>query len=521
MSFVEGLNAVTNRKLLRQQIAQEKELHELKLAEAGYTRNSNGGFDVVPNGQADLNSRGRDLQIKQLGIVQQGLNELQSDYLRQKTDNAIEDFVTSGDASVFQQTLNNNPKLKFAWQQRGVQAIANLDFTADQDLFVKAGLSSKYLDDPNYQKALSKVYYKVFDGNNWSIASVNQLVAETGAQNRLKKQSGKVLLQAVSDANAALEGRLTLPNDRDIQLKEDKLQFSKDKEQRSHELATKKFEADNQIKEDNLQLSKDKEQNRLEIDTQKVEIEAQKADTAEKNIPTKEQKNLAFANEIVQELLDTLNFKSSEDFFKSNLTEEQAKEVAPLAHKIEMVTTGLSNQNQKKLKNINKLFTYANIATELTPEQTGLWDNLFSSFKTYFNKNYTGNRERAALTSVNNILRHELFGTALSKNEINFSTASLGTLNQQLPALLSAFKNNVEAIQSEVKAMKNFGNPHAMHIRLSPIDAKLDAVIEKLDYNIELHKNKEKNNNSDLSLSPEDTKVLDQIWKEAQTGNEN
>ena len=187
MSFAAGVNARTQKerlkfdkeqaaqdaKLKRQELAQIRDEQELELIELGYRRDGD-GFGVVPNGAADLAQQERNVQME-------AIRSLLGRTAAYETYAAIEEFGKDGDANVFQLAMNNNPFLKQAWLERGVHQVANVDFENDGKLLEAVGITQDHINNPKMRHALRRSIWKYYDGKQWNIGFLNQLVAETGA----------------------------------------------------------------------------------------------------------------------------------------------------------------------------------------------------------------------------------------------------------------------------------------------------------------------------------------------------
>lgn len=186
MSFTsfmeENFSGPASRKMAREELAIKKKLADAALIKSGYDPET---LSVIPGSGADV-------QAQQNNIVLQELKAVQGKLAAQEGDKALLDYAQTGDATYLQNGLNNNPVLKKAWGDRGVQAVANIDFSSDDKLLARNGFNSAEYDTPEKQEILRKNIYKFFDGREWNVGLLNNVVKETGITKRLGEKDSEV-----------------------------------------------------------------------------------------------------------------------------------------------------------------------------------------------------------------------------------------------------------------------------------------------------------------------------------------
>ena len=162
----------------------------LKMAEAGYQIGPQGGLQRTQIGSAQDEVLMQELQIQ----------KIQNAAVRNKvalldSDQALIDFTESGNANDLQKMLNNNDVLKQLWASRGIQQVAPIDWEHDKELMEKAGLPLFWADDPEgrAEAELDKYWFKVSDGQNWSLGSVASMTKETGVLRRVSSKKAQLI----------------------------------------------------------------------------------------------------------------------------------------------------------------------------------------------------------------------------------------------------------------------------------------------------------------------------------------
>jgi len=198
MVWVEAETTRQNIKQNREVMRRDAEIRNQELQRMGYSF-ENGQMNVRPDSAAEAEQ----LQYKQTAQL---AKTLQGKLAAQDTDMALEDFALSGDATALQRALDNNPYLKQAWGEKGVQLVNNLDFTNDAKLLSQAGVKPSAYDTPEKQDIVRKNMYKYYNGKEWALGLLNNAAMETGAIQRLGTRRGQAILDNTKQLRELMNG---------------------------------------------------------------------------------------------------------------------------------------------------------------------------------------------------------------------------------------------------------------------------------------------------------------------------
>ena len=190
-----------SRKAQREEIGMRKKALDAELVMKGYDPST---LQVRPGSAADV-ERAQNEQTMQM------FNALQGKLAAQETDQALLDFSETGDAGYLQGALDKNPYLKQAWNARGVQNIANLDWQNDAKLLARAGFNPAEYDTPAKQDLLRKNVYKFYDGTDWKVGLLNNVVRDTGAMTRLGNKRGQIMMDNFQNFRDFMAGPKSSP----------------------------------------------------------------------------------------------------------------------------------------------------------------------------------------------------------------------------------------------------------------------------------------------------------------------
>ncbi|NCB95274.1 MAG: lytic transglycosylase domain-containing protein [Negativicutes bacterium] len=183
-AYANVTNANTARESSREALALKKRELDFAMTQAGYDPNS---LNVIPGSNADVQAQ-QNQQMIQMNKA------LQGKLAAQETDQAFLDYSETGDASYLQRAMEGNDLIKRAWMAKGVQNVTNIDWQNDTQLLDRSGFKPSFYDTPEKQDVLKKNVYKVYDGKDWKIGLLNNVVMETGAMRRLGKNRGQPLI---------------------------------------------------------------------------------------------------------------------------------------------------------------------------------------------------------------------------------------------------------------------------------------------------------------------------------------
>lgn len=502
-SYISGVNS----RLQREKLQQLKEAQDLKLMQTGYSRNDNGGFNIVEGGAADVEQQKRDMQAQEIAIQGEALRSLQGKLAAKATDDAIGDFISSGNANVFQKALDNDPFLKQAWQQKGVQLITNIDWENDGQLLEAAGVTADYVNNPEARDALKKSIWKYYDGKQWNIGLLDQLVAETGALKRASTSRIDTIVghmgrlrSAMNGVNVALE-----------QQKADTNQY--EAETGREQAATNKMNAqtaDRRIDIDADQANKDYKLRLEELEYKNKKLEQ---DALLGKGGTPKQKDMLAAEQATNNLVD--DFGGPDEFFNTDFNDKANynKAYKHIAKIERFENIQLSNAEKKELNNIRQLIALSDPTKELSSRDTGIVDKFLGGVSKYLSDEVGGIKAKSAYAAFRNTVRHALFGSALTAAEIKSFNEAFGTLGQKLGPVMQQFRTNLTQVRAKLESMRRNGNPYTMKVRLGVDQDKLDDIILAFDKRID-HISGKAEGVSDNNYIPQ-RPTLDELFKKS------
>ncbi len=421
-------------------------------------------FEIRGNQEERAQSRFETEQARQPSIelfeqtqllLAQELRATQSQLDKSETFNAFRRFNADGDTRHLNSLLQQNPRIKKVFGNE-IASIDKIDLINDELLIQQSGLDPDIFAEEDAIKQFVKVTNA--DGTK-DIVDMNRVFAATGYLEQLEdKELSKLERKAkIGKAQAEIVKAL----------RETK---SGKKLNLTQEATVAKF------------LS--------ELDPAELEKFTKGAKLAEELFPptvkpikpTAAQRNIIAADKRQKKLVE--NFGGEEEFFKTDFSipANRIKASSDIRAIEKLAGIELSNAEKKKIREINKLINLSGIAArELTPETTGLIDTVFSNVKKYFTDNVKGVKGRAAYAAFRNVIRHSLFGTVLTKNEIKSFNEAFGALGQQLGPVLEQLKVAVGQLQSDIDSLSSTNDPFIMHFRLGASQDKLVSISTSLE----------------------------------------
>jgi hypothetical protein len=178
----------------RLQARAQKAETERKLLEQGYTIGTQGKLE-----QTKVGEQKEELLLKELSLQKQRIELANNKLALQSSDEALYDFSVSGDAADIQNALSSNEILRGIWAQRGVHGVANLDWDNDDDLF-----DSKLLGKPEDREEQKKRYFKIWDGESWSLGDSATMARDTGAMTRFNSAKRQTVREVLDKAKGTV-----------------------------------------------------------------------------------------------------------------------------------------------------------------------------------------------------------------------------------------------------------------------------------------------------------------------------
>ena len=506
--------AEQNAKLKRQQLAQARDTQNLKLMQAGYFRNDSGGFNMVEGGAADTAQQERNLQMQEIAMQGEAMRSLQGRLAASATDSAIEDFVETGNAEVFQKALNNDPFLKQAWGQRGVQLITNVDFDNDGKLLETAGVTQDYTNNPEAREALKKNIWKYHDGQKWNIGLLDQLVAETGALKRMSTRRGDMIVDHMGRLRSAMKG----VNVGLEQQKADTSQYIA--ETGRGQMGVNRMQA--QTAQQRLELAGQQAEKGHLLDLAELDYKNRKLqhDLTIGRGGTTKQKDMIAAKQQTDSLLQ--EFGGEESFFNTDFSNEQNYNKAyQYIAKIERFEDiQFSEAEKKELNNIRQLIVLADPAKKLSSADTGVIDKFLGGVGKYLSDEVGGLKAKSSYSAFRNTVRHALFGSALTEAEISSFNEAFGTLGQKLGPVLQQFRTNLVQVRAKLDSIQRNSNPYTTKVRIGVDQKQLDNIIKAFDARIDYLSGKTNSASKPSNYAPQpkvgNKPSLDELFNQTQ-----
>lgn len=236
---------------------------------------------------------------------------------------------------------------------------------------------------------------------------------------------------------------------------------------------------------------------------------------------TSAEKNLDASDEVTVQL----NEAAGGDFFAADMSSrETRRKVGPLITKLEKLTgSSLSNEDKRMARNFRELTHLGDISSELTDEQTGVFDNLLHGVKQYLSDNVTGVAATTAYETIRNAVRHDLFGATLPAGEIRAFNKSMGSLGKQTGPVLKQLQMSMHGVKSKLQTIYDMNDERIAQYYLGSSLEDIDRVIERIDQRIRevsnvdskplSHKDVQQPVGNFQSQSPEEqTKTLNAIF---------
>lgn len=460
MSFIEGVNART----ARMQVEDLRKAREAELMQKGYQYDESGKLTMTPNGAAAVEAA-KNTEALQLA------QSLQARLAAKDTDDAIASYVTSGDASYLQRALDNNAFLKNAWASRGVQLVQNIDWGNDTKLLQTVGMTPQMYDTPEKQQTLQKGLYKYYDGKEYHIGYVNNLVSQTGAMSRMGADRANMIMEHMQGIVNSLKGSSNAMEQTKIDIAQQEADSgTMNAKSNAFNAQTNRINVNNNHAEQMASLAVRREEAAVKLKTEGT---------------TATQKDLMMADDLTGNMLqefgstreDTNAFFNT-DFSKRENYEKGYRYISKI-EKLEGVQ--LSEKDKENIADMRQLIALADPASKLTGDNTGLMDKKFGDVKAYLDDNVKGQEAKAAWTAFRNIMRRNMSGQALTEFEIKANTEAMGELGQQLGPTLAKFKTSLIQVKSQIEGQNTVLNPYSVRVRLGADQKKLNTIMENID----------------------------------------
>lgn len=175
--------------------------------------------------------------------------------------------------------------------------------------------------------------------------------------------------------------------------------------------------------------------------------------------------------------------KTNQDFFKTTYVPgtDEYRQMEPNIQKIEKnLGIKLNSTDKKEMADIKRIITLGDTAKKLTPEDTGMIDNLVGNVKKYVSDDAPAEAKNA-YSQMMTTIRNGLYGATLPAAEMASFTQAFGSLYQQDKAVKSALKTSLDAVKSKMEVFADTGDEAVTHFRYGADAAKLSKIIDNLD----------------------------------------
>lgn len=191
--------------------------------------------------------------------------------------------------------------------------------------------------------------------------------------------------------------------------------------------------------------------------------------------------------ELSREIRDEVHEVAGGNFYDADLTDPKVRrKVGERIVDLENATGKKIDASTKKVaRDLRSLFKVGGDAgTELSPEETGIIDNLLFTVKKYFSDEVKGTEAVASYATFRNSLRNALYGSALTDAEIKAFNEAAGTLKQQLGPVLSQLKVQMEDVKNKLSVITQMEDPmigeYYLGMSLDEAEAATDAIDQRI-----------------------------------------
>lgn len=172
----------------------------------------------------------------------------------------------------------------------------------------------------------------------------------------------------------------------------------------------------------------------------------------------------------------------------SQVTPEQRRTINRNLNRMEQVAgLDFSNEDRTQIRKMGQILpSLAYAGKELTEDQTGLIDSALGTVKTYMYNSMPEKQATTAYNAVRSLYTNAIAGSQVSKHEQAMTNKAFGTLNQQLPAVLTGVKQQLIMSRDNLQAIADLNDPYVVKARLGVSQDKVDKAIQGLDDRLNL-----------------------------------
>ncbi len=142
----------------------------------------------------------------------------------------------------------------------------------------------------------------------------------------------------------------------------------------------------------------------------------------------------------------------------------------------------LSTEDKRTIRNLRGLTALGGTAgTELTPDETGLLDNTLNSFKKYMFDEVGGKKATASYETFRNVFRNALYGSSLTKPEIEAFNKAAGTLGQKFQPVMQQLQVQMGTIKNNLESIRDLNDPDIAHYYTGQSIEEIDDAIASIE----------------------------------------
>lgn len=142
----------------------------------------------------------------------------------------------------------------------------------------------------------------------------------------------------------------------------------------------------------------------------------------------------------------------------------------------------LSTEDKRTIRNLRSLTSLGKTAgSELTPDETGILDNTLNSFKKYIFDEVGGKKATASYETFRNIFRNALYGSSLTKPEIEAFNKAAGTLGQKFQPVMQQLQVQMGTIKNNLESIRDLNDPDIAHYYTGQSIEQIDDAIMAIE----------------------------------------
>lgn len=147
----------------------------------------------------------------------------------------------------------------------------------------------------------------------------------------------------------------------------------------------------------------------------------------------------------------------------------------------------LSDATKRIAKDLRSLSALgATAGSELTPDETGIIDNMLYSVGKYINNNVEGVNGVSAYETFRNVFRNALYGASLTATEVSAFEKAAGNLKQQLGPVLAQLKTQMVDVKNQLQSIADFEDPMVAYYYLGQSQDDVLSAVQQIERRIEL-----------------------------------